>query len=333
MKIRSLLLAGLVVLVLGVTAWLWRFVSKGEERPPSPLASARIGTILSDISAPVFIAQQRGYFSEENLKTDIVLFQTGAEATTALLEKRVDFVTAAEYVFVLNAFKNEDLRILGVIGTGQFTEVIARPDRGISRPEDLRGKRIGVSRGTHGEYYLGRFLAVHGLLPKEVEIIDMKPADQAIALTTGQVDAVVAWEPNLSTIKRQVTEEVVTWSLQDHDFYWLLLSREQTLSSGDLQDRILRALIKADSFLDSDPAQARRLVSRFIGEGDESPRSWERYYFDFTLPQPLLSVMEEEARWAIENKLTDADRVPNYLDYLDLSSLKRIHARAVTVIQ
>ncbi len=150
---------------------------------------------------------------------------------------------------------------------------------------------------------------------------------------SGQVDAIVAWEPYLSKIRRQVTKGTVTWNLRDHDFYWLLLGREETLRDGDVQDRILRALIKANSFLESDPAEGKRLVSKFIGEEEQSSRSWERYYFHLGLPQPLLSVMEEEARWAIENHLTEANRVPNYLEYLDLASLARIDARAVSVIQ
>jgi len=333
MRSKSLWLVGLGLLVLVVAASWWRFVGGNEGGRPLPAASTRIGTTIADISAPVFLAQKCGYFSQENLKADIVPFESGADATTALLEGRVDFASAAEYVFVLQAFKNQDLRILSVIGTGQITEVIARTAGGINKPEDLRGKRIGVPRGTHADYYLARFLAVHGLLRSELEIIDTKPSDQAGALTSGQVDAIVAWEPYLSKIRRQVTAETVTWHLRDHDFYWLLLGREETLRDGDVQDRILRALIKANSFLESDPAEGKRLVSKFIGEEEQSSRSWERYYFHLSLPQPLLSVMEEEARWAIENHLTEANRVPNYLEYLDLASLTRIDARAVSVIQ
>jgi ABC-type nitrate/sulfonate/bicarbonate transport system substrate-binding protein len=168
MKGKRYWLLGLGLLVLIIAVSSWNFLSRTEDGRRLPPASIRIGTIPGDISAPIFLAQQLGYFSEENLKVDIVLFESGAEAVQSLLEGHVDLASAAEYVFVRQAFENPNLRILGVVATGQITEVLARAARGISQPEDLHGKRIGLVKGTHTEYYLARFLGFYGVPQKEV---------------------------------------------------------------------------------------------------------------------------------------------------------------------
>jgi NitT/TauT family transport system substrate-binding protein len=52
-----------------------------------------------------------------------------------------------------------------------------------------------------------------------------------------------------------------------------------------------------------------------------------------TLPQALIIAMEDEARWRIENKLTDKTTVPNYLNFLYLDGLEAVSPEAVTVIR
>ena len=42
--------------------------------------------------------------------------------------------------------------------------------------------------------------------------------------------------------------------------------------------------------------------------------------------------MEDEASWLIENGLTDATEVPNYLDFIYLQGLEEVQPGAVTII-
>ncbi len=42
--------------------------------------------------------------------------------------------------------------------------------------------------------------------------------------------------------------------------------------------------------------------------------------------------MEDSARWAIKNKLTDAKKVPNYLDYIYTDALKAVMPEAVRIV-
>ena len=77
-----------------------------------------------------------------------------------LLADKVDVATATGFVLALQGFKRSDLRAIGTISSSDNVEVVARRDRGIKNPEDLRGKRIGVSKGTVNEFFLTAFLSL-----------------------------------------------------------------------------------------------------------------------------------------------------------------------------
>ncbi|GAG37759.1 unnamed protein product, partial [marine sediment metagenome] len=51
------------------------------------------------------------------------------------------------------------------------------------------------------------------------------------------------------------------------------------------------------------------------------------------LPQALLIAMEDQARWRIENGLTDETDVPNFLDFLYFDALEVTAPEAVTIIR
>jgi NitT/TauT family transport system substrate-binding protein len=46
-----------------------------------------------------------------------------------------------------------------------------------------------------------------------------------------------------------------------------------------------------------------------------------------------LIAFEDQARWRIDNNLTDATRVPNYLDYIYLDALEKVKPEAIGIIR
>jgi hypothetical protein len=67
---------------------------------------------------------------------------------------------------------------------------------------------------------------------------------------------------------------------------------------------------------------------------------YERCYIDFTyenhrliveLSQSLILKFEDIAEWRIYNNLTDAEEIPNYLDYIYANPIKKIKPEALTI--
>ena len=59
--------------------------------------------------------------------------------------------------------------------------------------------------------------------------------------------------------------------------------------------------------------------------------TWDELRVTLYLDQSIVISLEDEARWAIRNNITNAKKVPNYLDYIHSDALKAVDARAVTM--
>ncbi len=133
----------------------------------------------------------------------IKTYNTGLATTDALLNNNVDIAGAAEYPIVARAFEKENISIISSVSKAYIVQLVGLTDRGIRNVSDLKGKRIGLPRGTLQEFYLGRFLDLHGMSIRDVTLINTIPGQVADAIANGSVDAVVTWEPFVSRIQEQ----------------------------------------------------------------------------------------------------------------------------------
>ena len=160
--------------VLFVVVYFWRVYSL-PQKYTGPVEKITVGTI-AEYSTLVALAQERGYFANNGLQVTTVEHASGGPAFSDLLAGKADVVTAADFVGVLNSFKTENFKIIASIAkvTDGF-ELVARKDKGIAVPSDLRGKRIGITKKTSGEFWLGTFFVYNNLLAKDITIVDLPP--------------------------------------------------------------------------------------------------------------------------------------------------------------
>ena len=115
----------------------------------------------------------------------------------------LDIAGAAEYPVVAKAFQKENISIIASMGKSDIVYLIGLTDRGIRNIAGLKGKKIGLPRGTIMEFYLGRLLDLHGMSIRYVTLINLSPRQAADAIANGSVDAVVTMgtipQPNTGT--------------------------------------------------------------------------------------------------------------------------------------
>lgn len=327
--------AGLVLLG-GLTFWYWASSAQSLRPYAGPLEKISISTSLDAKSALLFIAQDKDYFSKNGLKVTLETFPSGKMGCEQLKMGNIDIANAADFVLVSEVFAGtKSLRCLGAIAAADDHQVIARKDRGILAPGDLRGKRIGAPRGTSAEFFLGRFLTFHNLTLKEMELVDVNASDMEDALATGKVDAVVVWEQWAYAIKHRLGDKIVSWPAQSgQKYYWLLMSTDALAKARpEVLERLFRALGQAELFLKSHREESIEIIARSISLDPATVKdSLLRSTFGLSLDQALFIMMEDEARWMIKNKLADQIRVPNFLDYIDAEPLAKINPQAVNII-
>jgi NitT/TauT family transport system substrate-binding protein len=328
-KVKITILASILLLVV-IAGYLWQsgFLSRGA--PPEKLT---IGASVHVMNGLLYIAKHQGFDKAQGLEVAITPYQAGRDALWALRDGLVELAIGAEFVLIMEIFaESADLRCLSVICSGEVDMLIARRDRGISQPEDLHGKTIGLARKTQAEFFLGRFLTLHHIPLKEVTIVDVNPFDQAEALAAGKVDAVLAWEPNAIKVLKQVGNDAISWPAQGgQDFYFLLLSRKEIIKKkAAAMEKLLRALVQAANFFRERPSAAQAIIAESTKvsltdlQTSPLPKKYELF-----LDQGLLLAMEDQASWMIHNRLTDQTKIPNFMDYLDPGPLLKVDPKAV----
>jgi NitT/TauT family transport system substrate-binding protein len=137
------------------------------------------------------IAREAGLFKKNNLDFELVFIQSSGAATAAMLggDAEVGILGA---VGVLRAYLQgaQDFVFIGTIKNILTHSIVARPD--IKRPQDLKGKRIGVTRlSSNSHYFVLQALPRFGLDPNRDVIIRQTGGDVAglAALANGGVDA------------------------------------------------------------------------------------------------------------------------------------------------
>ena len=184
--ITRLIASGLLLLTTGA-------VSRAEE----PL-KAKIGVLRLSSSAPVFIAQDKGYFREAGLEIELKFFDAAQPIAVATTSGDVDVGITAFTAGLYNLAGKGTLKVIGgmsrekagypLIGYFAANNAYAA---GLKMPKDLAGKRVAVTQvGSSFHYSLGLLADKYGFKLGDVKVIPLQSLSNAAAALKGEtVDA------------------------------------------------------------------------------------------------------------------------------------------------
>ncbi len=294
----------------------------------------RLGLNPSILSAPVQIAEHEGYFKEEGIIINMKDFDSGKVAlNTMLTEGSLDIVTVAQTPIVLNSFTSNGYAIIACMVTSDFdVKILARKDRGILYPKDIKGKKVGITNKTTGHFFLHRFLNQSGILDSEVVTVDIPASKISQALVEGQVDAISSWEPHISNAQKELEDKTIILSgkgLFREDFYFVANKKFLENNQGTVKS-FLKAIQKAENFIKNNKENAIEIVAqRSKSEAKLVALLWDDFDFELTLDQSVLMTLEDEARWAIKAKLVEKEEMPDFLDFISIDVLEEVRPDGV----
>jgi NitT/TauT family transport system substrate-binding protein len=327
--------AALILVAAGALAlafFLWP--GGGWKKYEGPVEAITLGLASHESTTLFFVAADRGFFKDHGLDATLVEYPAGLMAANALLENKVDAAAATEFVVVTKHLIHDDVRVLASIVRSDSLQVIARRDRGVAEPAHLKGKRIALTRHSIADFYLETFLSHLGIPADGVTFVDMPPLDIPAAMTSGAVDAAFTWEPLTWQIKESLGPNAVHWPGQSGRHYQSLLITKADFAGRrpEATERLLRALLEAERYVAAHPDAAQGFMARRLGYDRALIRSlWPKCDFRIRLDQDLLTLMEDEARWAIRHRQLKGE-MPNYLEIIQLDSLKKVKPEAVSII-
>lgn len=326
--LKKRILTGIAV----IAGLLLSLVPSVKQASSEPL---RVGATPTVNCALIYLADSEGFFKKEGIDVVIKDYETGPLAVNDLVADKVDIATAVEIVLVLQSFTHPDLRIPATIGVVSNHDLVVRKDRGITRPQDLKGKRVAVTRGSSSEFFFYTYLIFNRIPAGSVQVVNLAPSEMVKAMEDGTIDAAVSWPPYPAEMERQLGAKGARWPAQSgQDAYLLLLAKEGFLKKQPkAMERFLAALSDAQRYVAKYPDRAQAIVRhRFKADSGSFSEAWSRSRLELQLTQDLLVLMEREATWAIRNKLVEKREMPNYLDFFSFEALEKARPEAVSIV-
>ena len=199
-KMRILLFSFLITvsfIVAGCSRSLGESSSGAESSETIPVRLA-IDTAAGG-SFQFRVAEKQGYFEKYGVDAQFSNFSMGIDTINAVLTQQADTGIAADYV-AINSVAKGDLVIIATITranekSSKEQQLLVKGN--INKPSDLKGKKIGVNKGTVNEYVWSQYLKKNQIKETEVEFVPFSTPDEAIVgVQKGDIEAV--WASGIS---------------------------------------------------------------------------------------------------------------------------------------
>jgi len=143
--------------------------------------------------APLFVADGKGFFKKHGLNATVRLFDSGGAASAAFRGGRADILSGCDFP-TISLLQVEDAVVLAPIEHDSESIMISARE-GIGSLKDVKGKKIGIPLRSTSEFFTFRALKDVGLGPKDVEVVNLGPADMLPAVVRGDIDVASWWQP------------------------------------------------------------------------------------------------------------------------------------------
>jgi NitT/TauT family transport system substrate-binding protein len=323
----------LVIVVIGII--ISGCVQKAGTR--AELEKVTIGLSLEPVNWLTLIAVEKKFFTAEGLEVTVKEYPSGKRALIeGLFAGEVDVTAAADVPIVFNSFERQDFSIFATVGSSDNQpRIIARKDKGIQKPDDLLGKNTATQEASAVHFFLHLFLMKYNLPSEQVELSFKKAEELPEALASGEIDAFSMREPFISQAKDLLGDNFIIFAepgLYVTTFN-LVAYNDFIENKPEAVKKLLLALMRAEDFAENHSDEAIRIISNKTGVTESDVTAlWPDINLKVSLQQALIITLESEARWLLDNKLTNKTEMPNYLDYIVLGALHELKPEVVNII-
>jgi len=234
--------------------------------PAAALAADKPKTINIDWATynPVsMVLKEQGLLEKEFAKDGISIRWVQTLGSNKALEflsaGSIDFGSTAGAAALIGKINGNPIKSIYVYSQPEWTALVTRKDTSINKIEDLKGKRVAVTRGTDPHIFLVRALQSVKLTEKDITPVLLQHPDGKTALIRGDVDAWAGLDPMMA--QAEVEDGARLFYRNKAANTWGILNvREEFLKDHpDLVKRVLATYEQARKFSLANYAEEKRI--------------------------------------------------------------------------
>lgn len=215
----------------------------------------------------LYIARTRGELDKRlqaraGVAPQWVEFPSDPPLIEAMSAGAIDFGAVGDTPVVYAQASGVDLRIVAgkSYGSGITNAFLARPGSGIATVADLKGRKVGYTRGSSAEVSALSALLDAGLKPGDITPVFLAPGDGVGALDQGAIDALFIWDPFFTIAQKRIGAADIRFDLGGLLATALFVARTP-LTSGSLLPAFLDELAAEAAWADANRGEAAALLA------------------------------------------------------------------------
>ena len=245
----------LYVLVLSLVVW---------SSTVSAQTKITIATGVDPVFSAYYVAQEEGLFKKHGLEVRINTGPSGSAMVSFLINGQIESAFGSEIAGVAN--HNLDPNVVVVAQATRLMRWLAVVGRNIDNLDQLKGKKVGVARGSGGEVFWLAMLDKLKLNAADYTVVNVEAPEMVAALERGNIDAYAVWEPwvtrGLAAVKNTKVLKDQEGILEQGVYIYMNLG---WIKKNPAQaEAFMRALVEATDLINKDRTRAAKDVSDFL---------------------------------------------------------------------
>lgn len=243
-----------------------------EGSAPQGLKKVMIGySSIAPNQAPAWVAYETGLFRKYGLDVQLIFIESGSRTVQTLVSGDV---TAAQVagpgVIQSNLQGSGVVLVAGILNTLDYKFMVSRD---ITRPDQLKGKAVAVSRvGSSSDFATRYALEKYGLVPdKDVAILQIgsQPARFA-ALEAGKINGVMVSIPVTAKAAKLGFNALADLQMLGLEYQHTALAVTQNLikTQPDLVRNILKAQVEAIHYAKTHRKETIAILQKYLKTDD-----------------------------------------------------------------
>ena len=235
---------------------------------------------------------------EEEVKKDNIkvkwFFNVGAGPATneQFANKLIDFASHGDLPLIVG--RSTGLKHKIILGQGRFgeTSFVVPANSEAKTLNDLKGKKIGVTKGTAGQLTLARVLERSGLTEKDFKVVSLDAATLKAALSTGDIDGAIVRPYDL--VSRGVAKVLLNIprdpKISSISTFWV--GEEFEKKYPDIVQRVVTTVVKEAKW-SSDEKNRTEIMKMWSRQATDTYLDYVESWKSYTLRERVSPLLDE----------------------------------------
>ena len=163
--------------------------------------------------------------------------------------------------------------------------------------------------------------------------MNLLPSEQVKAVTEGDVDAVMVWEPFATMAKQELGSNAVSWEGKRRPRRVLVASQHDRSYREEIScfKAFSRPLAKAEDFIKNNEIESIGIMEKLLERGNLATL-WRNHRFGLSLHRPFILKMEAELEWVESGPNARQSDIPDLNDFVYFDALNSVEPARIKLL-